>query len=1101
MIDAAIAWDSSSDTSDAETSSPTTMKYTDVRSSPHHELEAIWMMSDANDAYSVLPEGYDASAVLTTDGSHLPVELASGSQHCHAVPGSDAAHTSTVTISSSHGNVEPLPSHQNEAHSVEDIHKADDLELSFANLSLHNDTGEIPPSQTVHASEALTAARKCLYSDSDGLHCLSTDTDQPASDDDRDDCCDLSNITGNFSDRNEDDYLLLDSDFNFNAEPANQESTKSFLLGKKDNHYSEELNDDLNSVKGFQHTRPPPMLSRHPPPAMGRDDDIEKIKEVLDDIYLRSGQIRNSKDRVILAPDNKISKNILKLLKTGDKYKTFLVEFPVLHLRKSKINSLGSAYEAAGIKKVVKYMKDDETHWEWSKIVTLEQIDSATRVIKRLSQALHIAFVIKYLEYLPRSRAKVLRDDLADPEVSVSEVTKKWHDSYEEFLAKYSQQNATFAIHRDILTHCDEVAGLHFAERISGHQGYCLLLAMVKQSLPFAFLNGASQYATFCCDMLYQHASASPFHQKQKEALFSVPYKGSKTNFALDAIREMEHRDAMKGFRPRAQVSAVLPRMSLVDTFNDIATKRESQGDTSPDVAEDQVKWKMTQRDNLHVQRAVSLLLRRGGLNSDTSMVPQNVYDNNQNTDLPTTILDSCTEEVVQYLALKHACKEGMFGLSIQDLPDPHTVEGPTSLTRKVVSGKSFTIKRLNATDLKVMKSSLREAKELKRLKNVKKIQSEADCLSSAMNTCQALLKPDCTKPTIAKSATIKTAIRNVLGCATNNTSATSPLMYSSMAEMPQTEKTGIKVIVVEFAGIKFRLKDTIKTGAQYIYFVQDSVIKHLLYIAPSAERVIICEEKYKFTPNSLKAPTRAKRQKTNDASISHLKTNDEIVSTDVIYAGAIKSTNIGRIGIGNYLAEHAGEMTLSKELIVDIDSEFILKTCHCHASTESECCCDDDKRAYTTPIRHHFHASCNVETEYLDSIIQRKGDAEMSQVDWVMDCIKTLQPGDVVLSVVSSGDIDALIIHLFALSHLWPRDSDGIFTIPVYLYLQIFGIVYNVTHIIQKIEAHYQEPMLAMKMAMALCLGGNDFIPKYHGFSHDTILKEFLDATDMRQD
>ena len=92
------------------------------------------------------------------------------------------------------------------------------------------------------------------------------------------------------------------------------------------------------------------------------------------------------------------------------------------------------------------------------------------------------------------------------------------------------------------------------------------------------------------------------------------------------------------------------------------------------------------------------------------------------------------------------------------------------------------------------------------------------------------------------------------------------------------------------------------------------------------------------------------------------------------------------------------------------------------------------------------------------------------------MDCIKTLQPGDAVLSVVSSNDIYAIIIHLLALSHLWVRNSDGIFTIPVYLYLQISDIVYNVMHIIQAKEAQYQEPMI------------------------DAILKEFLKANDMRQ-
>ena len=48
-----------------------------------------------------------------------------------------------------------------------------------------------------------------------------------------------------------------------------------------------------------------------------------------------------------------------------------------------------------------------------------------------------------------------------------------------------------------------------------------------------------------------------------------------------------------------------------------------------------------------------------------------------------------------------------------------------------------------------------------------------------------------------------------------------------------------------------------------------------------------------------------------------------------------------------------------------------------------------------------------------------------MSQVDWVLHSIQDLMPGDSVLSVVRSSNIDAVVIHMFALSHLLPRDED----------------------------------------------------------------------------
>lgn len=39
----------------------------------------------------------------------------------------------------------------------------------------------------------------------------------------------------------------------------------------------------------------------------------------------------------------------------------------------------------------------------------------------------------------------------------------------------------------------------------------------------------------------------------------------------------------------------------------------------------------------------------------------------------------------------------------------------------------------------------------------------------------------------------------------------------------------------------------------------------------PSIRHMIVCEEKYGFTPDDLKAETRAKRQKKSNISIAHL--------------------------------------------------------------------------------------------------------------------------------------------------------------------------------------------------------------------------------------
>ena len=526
------------------------------------------------------------------------------------------------------------------------------LNESFANISLDCEAHGTPTQLSEDISEMLLSARECLYPWDEitwQMSNCSGNKDQTANISHLSHIIDTSSPADSIDDINEDregsdedPLTIFDDLLQEVAENAMSDSS----------HISQHSNSDTQLL-GFEKTAPPPMLIRHPPPAIGRDDDIEKIKEILDAIYLRSGQRKGSKERILLAPDNKISKNILKLMKNNAKYQTFLLEFPVLHLRKSKINTLGSAYEAAGIKHIVKYMKDDETHTEWAKIVTIDQINTATKVIKRLAHGMHISFLLKFIEHIPPREAKELCNNLSNPNLDPSDLSVKWNNQYKAFMDRMAQRNGSFALHREMMLHCDEVVGLYLAERIGVHQGYTLLLGLVKQSLPFAYLNGASQYAIFCTDLLYHHATASPFHQRLKECLFSVLHKGSHTNFASDAIREMEHRDAMKGFRPCAEVTSVLPRMSLIDTFNDIDDMKSAQhhdDDGHIEVQEDHLKWTFSPVDFMYIARAVSLLNRMGGLNTEIDITVKNVYERNGPTDLPSTILDENTFGVGQYL-------------------------------------------------------------------------------------------------------------------------------------------------------------------------------------------------------------------------------------------------------------------------------------------------------------------------------------------------------------------------------------------------------------------------------------------------------------------
>lgn len=101
-------------------------------------------------------------------------------------------------------------------------------------------------------------------------------------------------------------------------------------------------------------------------------------------------------------------------------------------------------------------------------------------------------------------------------EGETEQIYQKWGHQFEDFLQKCMTANATFLLHREIMTHCDEIFALHLAERTGGQHGYSLMKAVLKSALPFAFLNNASSYAAFVCQLLIAHEGSSPFHKKMK---------------------------------------------------------------------------------------------------------------------------------------------------------------------------------------------------------------------------------------------------------------------------------------------------------------------------------------------------------------------------------------------------------------------------------------------------------------------------------------------------------------------------------------------------------------------------------------------------------
>ncbi|KAH3719672.1 hypothetical protein DPMN_062526 [Dreissena polymorpha] len=202
---------------------------------------------------------------------------------------------------------------------------------------------------------------------------------------------------------------------------------------------------------------------------------------------------------------------------------------------------------------------------EWRKLISADHIEMGTKYIRRLSKALHLAFFIVFLQKYHADKKEEEITDVLDSK----NIDAHWM-SFTSFPEEGSRRNGTFALHRDIMTHCDEVCAIAFAERLGGPQGYNLLLAALKSSLPFSFQNGESSYAAFPTKLLHEYYKSGIYYQNMKHSLFSTPIRGSKVNCLFDIQREMDHKDALKAFRSGSTVASVLPRMSLIDVLDDI---------------------------------------------------------------------------------------------------------------------------------------------------------------------------------------------------------------------------------------------------------------------------------------------------------------------------------------------------------------------------------------------------------------------------------------------------------------------------------------------------------------------------------------------------
>lgn len=430
--------------------------------------------------------------------------------------------------------------------------------------------------------------------------------------------------------------------------------------------------------------------------------------------------------------------------------------------------------------------------------------------------------------------------------------------------------------------------------------------------------------------------------------------------------------------------------MSLVDSLEEVLEQRKSKSITF-DEQEDALGWTLNSTDISHMLRATSIILRRGALLSDERLLPYNVYLKEKAL-LPLDILDSNSSEIGKFLVEKFCCKNALFGCEANDLPNVENVVADKGLIARAKRSKGVTIRR-GTTSKNPSQRKEQQIMEVQRKQKVRKEVRKVEGLSSAMNTCQALVKPDCTKRKVQKSTSMQKALANLLlkAVPTGEIPNLDALISVNLTSVPTQITTNVKYATVEFAGVK--LKVHVASGTQYVRAVEGSVIKPILFQFPNLKRLVICEEKYSFTPDSFKAATREQRtSKSSRQSISYLKISSGMLSSDRIDKRALIETREGKLFISQYLAENVTKLSLKTNVTPEIDSELHLHGCVCQDNTHNQCA------LYTSPITCKFHDEM-VSVQPRDDIKQCKGEAEMAQVDWLMDFQPHLEDHDAVHS------------------------------------------------------------------------------------------------------
>ena len=191
----------------------------------------------------------------------------------------------------------------------------------------------------------------------------------------------------------------------------------------------------------------------------------------------------------------------------------------------------------------------------------------------------------------------------------------------------------------------------------------------------------------------------------------------------------------------------------------------------------------------------------------------------------------------------------------------------------RVKRSKEVTVKRGIKSSVQTVRTE-RQAKEEKRQKYVNKETKCVNCFSSENNTCQALVNAESSKPKVMKTIGIPRALKSLVKTC-GIAESFDKYMALNLSYLPRSVTNSMKVCTIEFAGMKFKT-GSIKSGQEYLEGVE-KMLNGLIGKSSNLSKIVICEEKYGYTPDVFKASTREqhKSKTQNDVNHLHVFTNE----------------------------------------------------------------------------------------------------------------------------------------------------------------------------------------------------------------------------------